>query len=99
MNKKQLIEKIAKKATAKKRDFKKTDAEFALNTVIACFMDSLAKGDSITLPGFASFAVKKRKARSGRNPATGRPLSIPACNVISFKTGSKLKAAINGKRA
>jgi len=54
-----------------------------------------AKGDSIVLPGFASISVKKRAARAGRNPSTGKPINIPESNAISFKAGTKLKEAIN----
>ena len=56
----------------------------------------MAKGDSIVLPGFASIAVKKRAARKGRNPSTGKPIDIPASNAVSFKAGAKLKEAMNG---
>ena len=73
----------------------KNESEVALNAVISCLTDLLAKGDSIVLPGFASLSVKKRAARTGRNPSTGQPINIPASNVVSFKTGSKLKETIN----
>ena len=56
----------------------------------------LAKGDSIVLPEFASISVKKRAARAGRNPSTGKPIDIPASNAVSFKAGAKLKEAMNG---
>lgn len=57
--------------------------------------DLLAKGESIVIPGFASLSVKTRKARNGRNPATGKSIHIPASKTVSFKTGSKLKEDIN----
>jgi DNA-binding protein HU-beta len=91
MNKKELIDAISKKSK-----MTKVDSETALNSVISCLTDLLAKGDSIILPGFASISVKKRAARVGRNPATGKSLNIPARNAVSFKAGSKLKEAING---
>ena len=90
MNKKELIDAIS--ATSK---LTKTDSETALNAVISCITDLLAKGDSIVLPGFASISVKERAARTGRNPSTGAPLNIPASKTVGFKVGSKLKEAIN----
>ena len=90
MNKKELIDAISK--TSK---FTKNDSETALNAVISCLTDLLAKGDSIVLPGFASISVKERRARTGRNPATGKPLNIPASKTVGFKVGSRLKEAIN----
>ena len=90
MKKKDLIDAISKRA-----GMAKNESEVALNAVISCLTDLLAKGDSIVLPGFASLSVKKRAARTGRNPSTGQPINIPASNVVSFKTGSKLKETIN----
>ena len=78
-----------------KASLTKKDAEIALHAVIDSLTELLAKGDSIVLPGFASIAVKKRAARKGRNPSTGKAIDIPASNAISFKAGTKLKEAIN----
>ena len=91
MNKKELID--ATSATSK---LTKTDSETALNAVISCLTDLLVKGDSIILPGFVSISLKKRAARTGRNPSTGAPMDIPASKTVGFKVGSKLKEAING---
>ena len=90
MNKKELVDAISKKSK-----LTKNDSETALNAVISCLTDLLAKGDSIVLPGFASISVKARAARTGRNPATGDVLNIPASKTVGFKVGSKLKEAIN----
>ncbi len=90
MNKKDLIAAISVKS-----GLSKADSEAALNAVIGCVTDLLAEGDSIVLPGFASLSVKERSARTGRNPATGKPLEIPASKAVSFKAGLKLKEAIN----
>jgi len=92
MNKKELIAAISDTS-----GLSKTDSESALNAVITCLTDLLAKGDSIVFPGFASLSVKERAARSGRNPATGQPIEISASKAISFKAGTKLKEAINGQ--
>ena len=90
MNKKELITSISETS-----GLNKVDSERALNAVISCLTDLLAKGDSIVLPGFASLSVKERAARTGRNPSTGQPIDIPANKAVSFKTGTKLKEAIN----
>ena len=80
-----------------KASLTKKDAEIALNAILDSLTEVLAKGDSVSLPGFASLSVKKRAARKGRNPATGKVIDIPASNAISFKAGQKLKDAINQK--
>lgn len=90
MKKKELINAISQRS-----GMGKNESENALNAVISCLSDLLAKGDSIVLPGFASLSVKERAARTGRNPSTGQPLNIPASKIVSFKAGSKLKEVIN----
>lgn len=90
MKKKELINAISERS-----GMGKSESESALNAVISCLSDLLAKGDSIVLPGFASLSVKERAARTGRNPSTGQPLNIPASKIVSFKAGSKLKEVIN----
>lgn len=90
MNKSEFISAISSTSGLTRKD-----SETALNAVISCMTDLLAKGDSITLPGFASLSVKERAARNGRNPATGKAIRIPASKAISFKAGLRLKEAIN----
>lgn len=92
MNKKELIASIS--ATS---GLTKVDSESALNALISCLTDLLAKGDSIVLPGFASLSVKERAARAGRNPSTGQPIDIAASKAVSFKAGTKLKETINAQ--
>ena len=90
MNKKELIESIATAA-----DISKAAAEKALNGTLAAIAESLKKGGKVTLVGFGTFSVSKRKARSGRNPQTGTTIKIPAKKIAKFKAGSKLSDAIN----
>lgn len=90
MKKKDLIAAISQKS-----GMAKNQSEVALNAVIDCLSDLLAKGDSIVLPGFASLSVKKRAARTGRNPSTGKSIDIPARKVVQFKAGTVLKERIN----
>jgi nucleoid DNA-binding protein len=88
MNKAQLIEAVAKVVATKK------DAAAAVDAVIAAIKSSLKKGQPVTLVGFGTFKVAKRKARTGRNPRTGATIKIAAKNVPVFKAGSELKAAV-----
>jgi len=86
MNKKQLIE-----AVAKEMDKSKAEAERSVNAVIESVKKGLKKDKVVQLIGFGSFKVKKRKARKGRNPQTGAPIKIKASKTVSFKPGKALK--------
>lgn len=55
----------------------------------------LKKGQRVTLPGFGSFSVSERAARTGRNPATGKSINIPASKNARFKAGKDLKESVN----
>ena len=89
MNKTDLIAAIADNA-----ELTKKDAEKALNAFVASVEGALKKGDKVQLVGFGSFEVRARAARKGRNPATGKEISIPASKVPVFKAGKALKDAI-----
>ena len=89
MNKADLISKIAKDTKCSK-----VLAESTLNSFINNVKASLKKGQSVTLVGFGTFSVNKRKSRSGRNPQTGRTMTIPAKKVPKFKAGKALKDAV-----
>lgn len=88
MNKGELIDAVAKVVSTKK------EAAAAVETVLSSIKASLKKGKPVTLVGFGTFKVVKRKARSGRNPRTGETIKIPAKNIPVFKAGSELKAAV-----
>ncbi|MBW1821898.1 MAG: HU family DNA-binding protein, partial [Deltaproteobacteria bacterium] len=67
----------------------------ALNSFMANITKALKKKDGkVTLVGFGTFAKVRRKARKGRNPQTGEPIKIKACNVVKFRAGKKLKDAV-----
>jgi DNA-binding protein HU-beta len=85
-----LIERVAKDA-----DISKASAGVAVDSLIAGISKSLSKGDQVTLVGFGTFAVSKRKARKGRNPQTGATINIPASKVPRFRAGKGLKEAVN----
>lgn len=93
MNRKELIE-----ALAAKTESTKADAERNVGAMIDIISDTLKKGDSLTLVGFGTFEVRKRAARTGRNPKTGEALKIKAAKVPAFKAGATLKAAVNGTK-
>ena len=90
MNKAELIDAVANSA-----DISKAAAGRALEGAITAITKAMKKGDSVTLVGFGTFSVRKRAARSGRNPRTGEPIKIKASKVPGFKAGKALKDAIN----
>ncbi|RUT32693.1 HU family DNA-binding protein [Arsenicitalea aurantiaca] len=90
MNKNDLIGVVAEKA-----DISKAQASDAVDAVFGAVADALKAGDEVRLVGFGTFSVSKRKATTGRNPATGAEIQIPASNQAKFKPGKGLKDAIN----
>jgi DNA-binding protein HU-beta len=72
----------------------KADADRALEAVFKVVKKTLKSGDSISLVGFGSFVVRKRAARTGRNPRTGATIKIKAAKVPAFKAGKALKDAL-----
>lgn len=90
MNKTELIDAVADAA-----GLSKADATRALDAVLGCITDALKKDDQVSLVGFGSFLVRKRAARTGRNPQTGAEIKIAAANVPAFKPGKALKDAVN----
>jgi len=89
MTKAELVAKMAKDAK-----ISKAAAGKALNGAIDGIAKALKKGDSVTLVGFGTFSVSKRKARKGRNPQTGKEIKIAARKVAKFKAGSELKKMV-----
>jgi len=90
LNKSELIDAIAA-AT----DLPKTTAARALDATVDAVTAALGRGDSVVLVGFGTFAVKERAARTGRNPQTGKAISIAAAKIPGFKAGKALKDAVN----
>jgi len=89
MTKAELVAAIGKEAK-----ISKAAAEKALNAFSGSVMKALKKGDKLTLTGFGTFSVAKRKARMGRNPQTGKEIKIGATRVAKFKPGNVLKSAV-----
>lgn len=90
MNKTELIAAVAENASLTKKD-----AEKAINAVIGAVTGALAGGDKVQLVGFGTFEVRKRGARTGKNPRTGAAIKIAASKVPAFKAGKALKVAVN----
>ena len=89
MTKEELIGKIAKDAKVTK-----VQARRAMDSFFEGVTRSLKKDGRMSFVGFGTFTVTKRKARTGRNPQTGRPIKIAAAKVPKFKAGKKLRAAV-----
>ena len=89
MNKGELIEAVANAA-----ELSKKDAATALDAAIEAITKALKAGKKVALIGFGTFAVQKRAARMGINPATGVKIKIKVKKVAKFKAGAALNAAI-----
>lgn len=89
MTKTELIAIIAKEA-----ELSKKDAEKALAATLDGIKKALKKGDKVQFVGFGTFEVRKRPARTGRNPQTGAEIKIKASKVPAFKAGKALKDAV-----
>ena len=89
MNKTDLINEVASVVS------NKTEAQTAVDCVLEPIVRALKNGDVVTLVGFGTFKVIKRKARTGRNPQTGAEFQISASNAPKFVPGKALKDAVN----
>ena len=90
MNKSDLVDAVADAAGPSK-----ADAGRALDAVVDTITGALQSGDSVSLVGFGTFAVRDRAARTGRNPRTGETIQIAASKNPAFKAGKALKDAVN----
>ena len=90
MNKGDLINEVAKVLSTKK------EAKAAVDCIFDSITKSLMKkkSESVTLVGFGTFKVNKRKARKGRNPQTGEVIKIKASRVVKFSPGKALKEKV-----
>ncbi len=89
MNKAELIEKLSKEV-----ELTKADTERVLDAFIHTVRTSVKKGDEVKLVGFGTFTKSKRKARTGRNPQTGKAIKIPAAWYPKFRPGSEFKSML-----
>lgn len=89
MNKEELVKEVAKKAKVSQKA-----AADVIGAVMCTIEGAVAKGKKVTLVGFGTFEQRKRAARKGRNPQTGKEIKIPAKKVPAFSAGKKFKEAV-----
>ena len=82
---------------ADKSGMKKADAKEFFNSLAALATSEVKKNGEFTLPGFGKLVKATRKAREGRNPATGDTIKIPAKTTVKFRLGKAMKDAVGGK--
>jgi integration host factor subunit beta len=93
MTKSEMIEVLAKKQP----QLAYRDIELAVKTILEYMSASLSTGERIEIRGFGSFSLHFRPARSGRNPKSGEPVSLPAKYVPHFKPGKELRERVNNR--
>ena len=89
MTKAELVAAIAGKA-----GLTKADSERALNSFIEIAKDTIKDDKRLPIAGFGTFVAVDRKARTGRNPQTGKEIQIPASTIVRFRPGKELKKAV-----
>ena len=88
----ELVQKIAEDNPA----LNVADAERIVTTIFDEIISSISSGNRVELRGFGAFSVKKRGARTGRNPKTGDAVSVDSKHIPFFKTGKLLRDRLNG---
>lgn len=86
MNKGELVDKVAEKAGVTKKQ-----ADAIITATFEAIQEAVANGDKVTLVGFGSFESRERKERTGRNPQSGKEITIPATKVPAFSAGKQFK--------
>ncbi|MBD2464671.1 HU family DNA-binding protein [Oscillatoria sp. FACHB-1407] len=89
MNKGELIDAIAEKASVSKKD-----ADRILTAALETIQEAVSSGEKVTLVGFGTFEPRERSAREGRNPKTGETMTIPATRVPAFSAGKLFKEKV-----
>ena len=89
MNKAQLVDEVAGKVGLTKKE-----TNNVLDTITSAITDSLVRKERVTLVGFGTFEVRRRKARRGVNPQTGKTIDVPAKKVAKFKAGKSLRETV-----
>ncbi len=90
MNKTELIDIVAKRS-----GMTKIETESLLTIALETIVETVAKGDRVTLVGFGSFEARERKARYGRNPKSGEKLYIPSSRIPTFSVGNFFKNKVS----
>lgn len=84
------------KAVSEELGKSESEASNAVNAVFSVIEKNLADGEDVTVSGFGSFKVVERSAREGRNPQTGRAMTIAAKKAPVFRAGTQLKRSVEG---
>ena len=92
MNRMELVEKLAEK-----NQVSKAEVNRILGSLLDEVVQTVQRGESVTFVGFGTFKVSERPDRTGRNPANGQPINIPASKAPKFVPSSVFKKAVNGK--
>jgi len=93
MNKTELIDKIAQQT-----QLEKTKVSLTINSLLDVVSEALASHQTVTLIGFGTFKVRRRKARKGVNPQTRKSITIPAADVPVVSFGESLKQSVAKKK-
>lgn len=93
MNKGELAAMVAKECSLSKEK-----SNQVVGSVLESIIEALRKGEDVRLQGFGTFEVAIAPARTGRNPATGKPIKIAEAKRVKFRAGTTLKESLNGKR-
>jgi DNA-binding protein HU-beta len=93
MNKEELVKELSRKTKMSQKD-----CADILNASIEAISRAVSKGKKVTLVGFGSFEARKRAARMGRNPQTGKEIRIEAKTVPAFSAGKRFKEMVGGRQ-
>ena len=91
MNKSELIA-----AAADGSGLSKAQVSSALDALLEAVQGAVAAGEKVSITNFGTFERRERAARQGRNPQTGKPVSVPASKAPAFKPGKPFKDRVNG---
>lgn len=89
MNKQGLVDVVHEKLGGTK-----TSAEEVVDLMLSSIVNTLKKGEEVSIAGLGIFSVKARAARTARNPKTGEAVNVPAMNVPKFRAAKALKDAV-----
>ena len=77
--------------------FTKTESAQIIDTLFELIKQSLQNGEDVLISGFGKFSVKEKQGRKGRNPKTGKAMTLPLRRVVTFKCSGVLRAGMNGE--
>lgn len=94
LTKADIVERIYRDA-----DFSKKEAVELIELIFNIIKDTLAKGEKVKISGFGNFSIRDKTSRTGRNPQTGKAMTIPARRVLTFKPSQVLKEDVTARYA